>query len=222
MHGKRVPARSGIARQSASVSCLASVLSGHSSCSLNDVTHFPHAPSFATAVLLCASALLPHAAAAQTSALSAGTSLVDTTQRVSSPFAASFPNACNGDLINFTGTLEVLLHYSENSNGTINLKQQDKIQGSGLGMATGHSYRVFELSNSEINGPKAGAGAQSTQTNTSNNDVNGPSQDDHFILQVKTHTVVKDGVPAVYFLDFKTCCPGSQDDTLTCQPVSMF
>ena len=181
--------------------------------------HFPLRLGFTAAALLCVS-LLPHTARAQTTALSPGTTLLESSKRVTVPFVAEFPNACNLDMVLFQGTMDVLMVYSENSNGTVTFKQQDKVQGSGFG-ATGIQYRVFSLNNVEMNGPKPGPGAQVTQTNVYNNDVNGAARDDHFLFQFKTHAVVKDGLPAVAFSDFKTCCPGSQDDTMTCRPVSM-
>jgi hypothetical protein len=140
---------------------------------------------------------------------------VDTTV----PIIGAILNVCKNEMVEYSGTLRMLVHMSESADGSMTLKTQQKIQGSGTGTSTGHQYSVFQINDSQSTGPKPAAGMQYEQTDINNNDVNGPVQDDHFIMQFKTHMVVKPGgSPGVSFTDFKSCCPGS-DGTLTCQPI---
>jgi hypothetical protein len=140
---------------------------------------------------------------------------VDTTV----PIVGMIYNACKNEMVEYSGTLRMLVQMSESANGSMTLKTQQKIQGSGIGAFTMHEYRVFQINDSQSTGPKPAAGMQYEQTDVNNNDVNGPVQDDHFIMQFKTHMVVQPGgIPGVSFIDFKSCCPGS-DGSLSCQPL---
>jgi hypothetical protein len=140
---------------------------------------------------------------------------VDTTV----PMVGLIYNVCKTEMVEYSGTLRMLVHMSESASGSMTLKTQQKIQGSGIGAVTMHQYRVFQINDAQSTGPKPAAGLQYEQTVINNNDVNGPDQDDHFIMQFKTHMVVNPGgIPGVSFTDFKSCCPGS-DGTLTCQPI---
>jgi len=135
------------------------------------------------------------------------------------PTEGAILNACSQEFVQYSGTVSLLVHFSESSSGSITTKTQQRIQGSGVGLSSGNEYRVFQIDDSETTGPKPAADGQFETTDTNNNDVNGPRPDDHFILQFKSHITVRPGglITAVVS-DFKSCCPGA-DGTLSCRPI---
>lgn len=70
------------------------------------------------------------------------------TQHDRSRFPVSFPfTACNGEVVDFSGAAQVVIHSTVSGSGHVNLKIHQSLKASGTGRETGARYRATQTIN---------------------------------------------------------------------------
>jgi len=143
------------------------------------------AATLVTAAILVA----PHALSAQS----------PMTVQTTVPTEGAILNACSEEVVQYSGTVSVLVHFSESSSGSITTKRQQRIDGSGVGPVSGNEYRVFQIDDSETTGPKPAAGGQFEMTETNNNASTDPGPTIHVLSDAPGHVARARAVRACLF-----------------------
>ena len=123
------------------------------------------------------------------------------------PIPAFVAPACNDELVAFSdGVFVQIDRINLDSSGGYHIKDQIKVQGSGVGTITGYNYRLYMISNSEdefTNPP----GAYS-HTITTSNQMTGQHPENNLLISVTTKLTTNNlGVVTVDFVRTKFECP---------------
>ncbi len=123
------------------------------------------------------------------------------------PFASSILNTCNGDTVSFTGTFDQTTRITTAGSGRVNEGFDIRIDGAGVGSATGASYIVHVTIHATSNNVPLNADGAAVTTDTATFNAIGQGNVPNISIHSVFHeTVTPDGtVTADFFLDNVTC-----------------